>query len=69
MNKQQYEGQDTAARWAPWWVYLVIIIGANYLRKAALPEGSVPALRVTLALALSAVLFAVITVVYRAVRR
>jgi hypothetical protein len=60
----------TTARWAPWWVYLVVIVGANYLRRAALPDGSTPALRVAVALVLSAALFVVITIVYRiAVRR
>jgi hypothetical protein len=55
----------TSTRWAPWWVYLVIIIGANYLRRAVLPDGSTPALRVVLALAVSAILFVVITIAYR----
>jgi hypothetical protein len=60
----------TSTRWAPWWVYLVIIVGANYLRRAVLPDGSTPALRVVVALAASAVLFVVITIAYRtAVRR
>jgi hypothetical protein len=58
----------TTGRWAPWWLYLVTIVGANYLRRTALPESSVTALRVVLALAFSAMLFAAITVVYRATR-
>jgi hypothetical protein len=55
--------------WAPWWVYLVIIVGANSLRRAALPDGSTPTVRVALALAVSAVLFVIITTTYRAVAR
>jgi len=47
----------------------VIIVGANYLRRAVLPDGSTPALRVVVALTVSAVLFVVITVIYRAVVR
>jgi hypothetical protein len=48
---------------------LVVIVGANYLRKAAVGEGDEPALRITVALAFSAVLFCVITVVHRATQR
>ena len=50
-------------------MYLVIIVGANYLRRAALPDASTPALRVALALAVSATLFVIITIAYRAVAR
>jgi hypothetical protein len=47
----------------------VIIVGANYLRRAALPDGSVPAVRVVLALGFSAALFVTITITYRAATR
>ena len=69
MDQELHERRATATRWAPWWAYLGAIVGANYLRKAALPEGGGPALRVALALAFSAVLFVVITVLYRATQR
>ena len=65
MNQQVQQQPTTSTRWAPWWVYFVIIVGANYLRRALLPDGGTPALRVVIALAVSAVLFAVITVIYR----
>jgi hypothetical protein len=57
--------RTTSTKWAPWWVYVAIIIGANYLRKALLGEGDGPAVRVAVALALSAALFVIITIVYR----
>jgi hypothetical protein len=57
------------AKWAPWWIYLVIILGANALRRAALPDANTPTLRVVLALAVSAALVLIITVAYRAVAR
>jgi hypothetical protein len=70
VTKQQPQEQPSpSTRWAPWWAYLVIIVGANYLRRAVLPDGSTPALRVAVALTVSAVLFVVITVIYRALVR
>ena len=27
-----------AAKWAPWWIYLIVILGANYLRHALMPS-------------------------------
>ncbi len=53
-------------RWAPWWTYLVVILGANHLRRAGGVEGSTPATRVVLALAIAAALFVAITVLSRA---
>ncbi len=70
MTKQQPHRQpSTSTRWAPWWAYLVIIVGANYLWRAVLPDAGTPALRLVVALTVSAVLFVVITVIYRAVVR
>ena len=66
MNQQLQEQATTSTKWAPWWLYLVIIVGANYLRRAVLPDGSTPATRVVVALAVSAVLFLAITIIYRA---
>jgi hypothetical protein len=68
--KQQHQVQETTStKWAPWWLYLVIIVGANYLRRAVLPDGSTPAARVVLALAVSTVLFVATTIIYRATVR
>ena len=47
----------------------MIIVGANYLRRAVVADGGAPAVRTIVALALSATLFIVITVVYRANER
>ena len=69
MNQQLQEQAMTSTRWAPWWIYLVIIVGANYLRRAVSADGGAPAVRVVLALAVSATLFTMITVVYRANER
>ncbi len=66
MSPQLHEQARTSAKWAPWWVYLVIIVGANALRRAVVADGGTPAVRVVVALALAASLFVMITVVYRA---
>ena len=64
---QQLQGQPTTStKWAPWWIYLVIIVGANSLRRAVSVDGGAPAVRVVVALAVSAVLFIMITAVHRA---
>ena len=68
---EQHSDERTAAstRFAPWWVYLGAILGTNYLRKAIVGEPSEPSLAVAVALAFSAALFAVITLVYRFTQR
>ena len=66
MNQQPQEQAMTSTKWAPWWIYLVIIVGANYLRRAVSADAGTSALRVVVALAVSAALFIMITVVYRA---
>ncbi len=69
MNQQLRTQPKTTTKWAPWWVYFVVIVGTNYLRRAAFPDGSSPAIRVAIALAFSAALFVFITLVYRAAAR
>ena len=66
MNQQLQEQAMTSTKWAPWWAYVVIIVGANYLRRAVVADGGGPAVRVVVALAFSAALFIIITVVFRA---
>jgi hypothetical protein len=62
--------QQAGRRFAPWWVYLLPIIGVNYLRQWAIPYGTVPEpVDVIIALAIAAVLFVIITVAFRATRR
>lgn len=58
------------SKWAPWWVYLIVILGANYLRQAIMPAGTVPEQAVVLIVAaISVALFVIITAVHRATRR
>ncbi len=61
---------DATRRWAPWWVYVLVILGGNYLRQAIVPFGTVPqVVDVLLAVAIAAVLFVVVTAVHRGLRR
>jgi hypothetical protein len=70
VNDQQLRGDHATSKWAPWWVYVVIIVGANSLRRAMIPTGDANALAdVGIALGLSALLFATITAVHRATNR
>ena len=68
-NQHVHEQPTTSTTWAPWWVYLVVVVGANYLRRALVPDGSTPALRVVVALVFSAAVFVAVTVIYRAAVR
>ncbi len=59
-----------SSRWAPWWVYLIVILGGNYLRQATMPVGTVPEWAVGLIVAaISATLFVLVTAVHRATHR
>ncbi|SFT55786.1 hypothetical protein SAMN04487904_103419 [Actinopolyspora lacussalsi subsp. righensis] len=54
-------------RWAPWWMYVLLIVGANQLRQLILPFGTVPEWAdVVIAALVAAICFALITLVYRA---
>ena len=70
MQPERPERQLMPPRWAPWWIYLVIILGANYVRRAVVGDGGPPAVGVVVALAIAVALFTIITLAYRAnVRR
>lgn len=61
---------EQSRRWAPWWAYVIPIIGINYLRQVALPFGTVPEIAdALLAVVIAAVLFVAITAAYRAMQR
>lgn len=57
-------------RWAPWWLYLIVLLGANYLRASLMPVGTVPEpVVVVIALAQATVLFLVVTALWRLTHR
>jgi hypothetical protein len=69
-NDKTHRAAEVRRRWAPWWIYLVVILGGNYLRQAIVPFGTVPvAVDVALAVSIAAILFLVVTATYRALAR
>lgn len=62
--------KDAEARWAPWWVYLIVLLGANYVRSYFLPGGSMPLpLTAALAIGQAGLLFVIVTAIWRATHR
>ena len=58
--------QKSGTKWAPWWWYVIPILGVNYMRQGLMPVGTVPEWAVVLiVLAVSAALFVAITYAYR----
>lgn len=56
--------------WAPWWLYLLVLLGANYLRAAVVPDSSLPLpIIAAIVIAQAAVLFVIVTVIWRATHR
>ena len=56
--------RQTEGRWAPWWVYVVIIVPANYVKQYVVQDWPVAA-NVAITLVLVGLLFLGITAVYR----
>jgi membrane protein implicated in regulation of membrane protease activity len=54
-------------RWAPWWVYVIAIAGANYLRQVVVPTGRT-AVDVALFAGVAVVVAIVVTAAFRATR-
>ena len=58
------------ARWAPWWLYVIAIVVTNQVRVQWLqPEDLATWLEVVLGVGAMALVAAVVTAVWRAVRR
>ncbi|WP_433796360.1 hypothetical protein [Actinoplanes sp. CA-252034] len=55
-------------RWAPWWVYVVIIVGANYAKQYLIQDWPV-IVNAAITIVLAGTLFLIITAVYRNRRR
>lgn len=62
--------KDADSKWAPWWVYLIVLLGANYVRSYFLPGGSMPLpLTAALAIGQAGLLFVIVTAIWRATHR
>jgi hypothetical protein len=53
-------------RWPPWWVYLIVIVASNGVRRVVFPRGDMSImLDVVIALGFTAVIVVLTTMVYR----
>ncbi|MFG1842578.1 hypothetical protein ACLQ29_21835 [Micromonospora sp. DT228] len=59
--------EEQNGRWAPWWVYLCVILGSNYVKQYLVQDLPV-AVNAAITVVLVGTLFVVITAVYRGVR-
>ncbi|PYC65376.1 hypothetical protein C7C45_28875 [Micromonospora arborensis] len=55
-------------KWAPWWIYVPVILGSNYVKQYLVQDLPV-AVNAAITLVLVGTLFLLITVVYRRVSR
>jgi hypothetical protein len=55
-----------SSRWAPWWLYVLVIVPANLGSQQALPDEAAWWLRGGLTVAVAAAGIALVSVVYRA---
>jgi hypothetical protein len=60
------ERKANDGKWAPWWIYVVLIVGCNLVKQKLL-EGQPAALNIAITAVLVAVLFFGITAVYRGI--
>jgi hypothetical protein len=57
---------DARSPWAPWWAYLVPILGLNYLRQALVSPGDLgDAANVAMFAAVTVAVAALVTLVHR----
>ncbi|WP_067501283.1 hypothetical protein [Actinoplanes sp. TFC3] len=54
-------------KWAPWWVYLIVILGCNYVKQYLVRDLPV-AVNALITVVLAGALFLVITAIYRGLK-
>lgn len=59
------EGKVNDGRWAPWWVYVILIVGANLIKQYFIGGKVSDVVNVAITVAMVGVLILVITAVYR----
>jgi hypothetical protein len=69
MNLQaNVHAPEPGSRWAPWWVYALVIVPANLGKELVLPDDTGWWLRGTLTAAIVVAAIAAVTAIHRAVR-
>jgi hypothetical protein len=61
--------EERPSRWAPWWGYVIAIVATNQLRMLWQPGDLATGLEVVIGVTAMALVAAVVTAGYRAVRR
>ncbi|WP_133851383.1 hypothetical protein [Labedaea rhizosphaerae] len=56
----------TENKWAPWWVYVVVIVGCNFAKQRLIEDRVPGAANVAITVVMVAVLVAAITAIHRA---
>ncbi|MCA2228797.1 hypothetical protein [Nonomuraea aurantiaca] len=59
-------GTENDRKWAPWYIYVVLIIGGNYVKQRFLEDAPV-VINVIATVIVAAAIFVVITAVYRSI--
>ncbi|WP_049557527.1 hypothetical protein [Nonomuraea sp. SBT364] len=63
-NEERGAGNDR--RWAPWYIYVVLIVGGNYVKQSFLEDAPV-VVNVIATVIVAAAVFVLVTAVYRSV--
>lgn len=61
-NEKRGAGNDR--RWAPWYIYVVLIVGANYVKQSFLEDAPV-VVNVIVTVIVAATIFVLVTALYR----
>lgn len=61
--------RELSSRWAPWWIYVLVIVPANLGKEQVLPGDAAWWLRAALTATILLGGIAIVTAIYRAVRR
>ncbi|MFC4116288.1 hypothetical protein [Nonomuraea zeae] len=59
-------GTKNDRKWAPWYIYVVLIIGGNYIKQSFLEDAPV-VINVIATVIVAAAIFILITAVYRSI--
>ncbi|MFF0153569.1 hypothetical protein [Micromonospora sp. NPDC005203] len=59
--------EERNGKWAPWWVYLCVILGGNYVKQYLVQDLPV-VVNAAITVVLVGMLFVVVTALYRGVR-
>ncbi|MEV0169294.1 hypothetical protein B0I32_13746 [Nonomuraea fuscirosea] len=65
-ENSEKRGKDSNRKWAPWYIYVVFIVGGNYIKQGYLEDAPV-IVNVIATVIVAAAIFVLITAVYRSI--